>query len=126
MVSSYSDRLIVSSGKLTDAYGKDHPLALSAGGWPAAIREMKAQDIRRFHADNYHLGNIGMVASFPRRCPLGDGLRPPRPDSNRLEPTRPQLNAFSSPPWTLPAPKPPPAGQIELVSTRKERTKPGG
>src|SRR5205823_13398751 len=56
-------------------YGADHPLALSAGGWPASIRQMKAEDIRKFHSDNYHLANMGMVASFPKEMPLGDTLQ---------------------------------------------------
>ncbi len=94
-------------------YGKDHPLALSAGGWPAAIREMKPEHIRRFHADNYHLGNMGMVASFPKEMPLNDVLRRLDQVLNRLEPKREQRRFASE--TDLPAPKPAPAGQIEFA-----------
>ncbi len=55
-------------------YGDAHPLALSAGGWPSSIREMKPEHIRKFHADNYRLGNMGMVASFPKEMPLASVL----------------------------------------------------
>lgn len=51
-------------------YGADHPLARSSGGLPAAIREMTADDIKRFHRDNYHLANMGMVGAFPRSVGL--------------------------------------------------------
>jgi Zn-dependent M16 (insulinase) family peptidase len=94
-------------------YGNDHPLALSAGGWPAAIREMKPEHIRRFHSDNYHLGNMGMVASFPKEMPLSDVLRRLDQILNRLEPTREQRRFASE--ADLPAPKPAPAGQIEFA-----------
>lgn len=94
-------------------YGADHPLALSAGGWPAAIRQMKAEDIRKFHADNYHLGNMGMVASFPQEMPLAQALRRLDEILNRLEPKQEQRRYPSE--ADLPAPKPAPVGQIELV-----------
>ncbi|MDX6613003.1 MAG: hypothetical protein QOD75_2189 [Blastocatellia bacterium] len=105
-------------------YGKDHPLALSAGGWPAAIRQMKAEDIRKFHADNYHLGNMGMVASFPKEMPLGDVLRRLDQILNRLEPR--QANHRFTSEADLPAPKPASPGQIELVEyPQKNEQQPG-
>src|SRR5687767_11038448 len=105
-------------------YGKDHPLALSAGGWPGAIREMKPEHIRRFHADNYRLGNMGMVASFPKEMPLVDVLRRLDQILNRLEP-RQEKRRFSSE-ADLPAPRPAPAGQIELVQyPHKNEQQPG-
>lgn len=55
-------------------YGPTHPLAFSSGGLPAAIREMTPTDIRAFHRANYHLANMGMIASFPRSVALGDIL----------------------------------------------------
>jgi len=94
-------------------YGPDHPLALSAGGWPAAIREMKAEHIRRFHADNYRLGNMGMVASFPKEMPLGGVLSRLNQILNRLEPKQ-ETHRFASE-ADLTAPKPSPAGEIRLV-----------
>src|SRR3712207_8414949 len=94
-------------------FGADHPLALSSGGWPAAIRTMKAEDIRKFHADNYHLANMGMVASFPKEMPAGDVLRRLDAILNRLEPTRPERRYTSE--ADMPAPRPAHAGQIKLV-----------
>lgn len=47
-------------------FGKDNPLARSSGGLPADIRKMTPEDIRRFHAQNYHFGsNVEIVASLP-------------------------------------------------------------
>jgi Zn-dependent M16 (insulinase) family peptidase len=94
-------------------YGPAHPLALSSGGWPAAIREMQAADMRKFHDDNYHLANMGAVASFPKEMPLADVLRHLDEILNRLEPNQPKLHYTTA--SDLPAPKPAPAGQIQLV-----------
>jgi len=94
-------------------YGAKHPAALSAGGWPAAIRQMKAEHIPKFHADNYHLGNMGMVASFPPEMALSDVLRHLDEILNRLEPNQGERRFAKE--ADLPAPKPAPAGQIELV-----------
>ena len=52
-------------------YGKNHPLSYSSGGTPEAIRNLKPQDIRSFHAANYHLGNMGMIGSFPKDMAIG-------------------------------------------------------
>jgi Zn-dependent M16 (insulinase) family peptidase len=94
-------------------YGADHPLALSSGGWPSAIRAMKAEDIRKFHSDNYHLANMGMVASFPKEMPLSDTLRRLDAILNKLEPMQGARRYTSE--SDMPAPKPAPAGQIKLV-----------
>ncbi|MBA2526516.1 MAG: hypothetical protein H0V18_12165 [Pyrinomonadaceae bacterium] len=94
-------------------YGSDHPLALSAGGWPAAIREMKAEHIRRFHADNYRLGNMGMVASFPKEMALAGVLSRLDQILNRLEPKQ-ETRRFASE-ADLSAPEPAAAGEIRLV-----------
>jgi Zn-dependent M16 (insulinase) family peptidase len=114
MVSSY-DRPVSLLFRVASQmiYGSDHPLALSAGGWPAAIREMKAEHIRRFHADNYHLGNMGMVASFPKEMPLAEVLSRLDQILNRLEP-RQETRRFASE-ADLSAPKPAAAGEIRLV-----------
>ncbi|MDT5295033.1 MAG: hypothetical protein QOJ76_1913, partial [Acidobacteriota bacterium] len=94
-------------------FGADNPLALSSGGWPASIREMRAEDMRKFHGDNYHLANMGMVASFPKEMPLGDVLRRLDDILNKLEPVQPSRHFLSE--TDLPAPRPAPAGQIKLV-----------
>ncbi len=94
-------------------YGTNHPAALSSGGWPAAIRQMKPEYIRKFHADNYHLGNMGMVASFPPEMPPGEVLHRLDEILNRIEPDQ-TVRRFAKE-SDLPAPQPAPAGQIELV-----------
>jgi Zn-dependent M16 (insulinase) family peptidase len=105
-------------------YGPAHPLALSSGGWPAAIREMKAADMRKFHDDNYHLANMGAVASFPKEMPLADVLRHLDEILNRLEPNQPGLHYATA--ADLPAPRPAPAGQIRLVEyPHKNEQQPG-
>ncbi|MDT7808894.1 MAG: hypothetical protein QOJ70_2707 [Acidobacteriota bacterium] len=94
-------------------YGANHPLAMSSGGWPTSIREMKAEDIRKFHGDNYHLANMGMVASFPKEMPPGDVLTRLDAVLNRLEPKQEQRRFITE--ADVPAPKPAPAGIIKLV-----------
>jgi Zn-dependent M16 (insulinase) family peptidase len=114
MVSSYERPISLLFRVLSQMiYGPQHPLALSSGGWPAAIREMKAEHIRRFHADNYRLGNMGMVASFPKEMPLAGVLSRLDQVLNRLEP-RPESHRFASEDDLTP-PKPAPAGEIRLV-----------
>jgi Zn-dependent M16 (insulinase) family peptidase len=105
-------------------YGADHPLALSSGGWPSSIRTMKAEDIRKFHADNYHLANMGMVASFPKEMPAGDVLHRLDAILNKLEPTQTARRYTSE--SDMPAPKPAPSGQIKLVEyPHKNEQQPG-
>jgi Zn-dependent M16 (insulinase) family peptidase len=105
-------------------YGAAHPLALSAGGWPASIREMKAEDIRKFHTDNYHLGNMGMVASFPNEMPLNDVLRRLDTIFNRIEPKQ-ETRKYASE-ADLPAPQPATPGEIRLVEyPHKNEQQPG-
>ncbi|HKP37975.1 MAG TPA: hypothetical protein VJT71_14045 [Pyrinomonadaceae bacterium] len=94
-------------------YGAQHPLAMSSGGWPANIREMKAEDIRKFHAENYHLGNMGMVASFPKEMPTADVLKRLDAIFNRLEPKQESRKYASE--AELPAPRPATPGEIRLV-----------
>ena len=105
-------------------YGAQHPLSMSSGGWPANIREMKPEDIRKFHSDNYHLGNMGMVASFPKEMPLGDVLLRLDAIFNRLEPK--QVSRKYAGESDLPAPRPVAAGEIRLVEyPHKNEQQPG-
>lgn len=55
--------------------GPGHPLAVNQGGIPAAIRGMVPADIRRFHAERYHLANMGLVLVPPPGEPLEAALR---------------------------------------------------
>ena len=94
-------------------YGAGHPLAYVSGGSPEALRELKPADIRKFHAANYHLGNMGMVASFPREMLLGDILSHFNATLNRLEPKPPKRSFRSL--ADLPAPKMAQPGAIKIV-----------
>ncbi len=51
-------------------YGDAHPSSFNAGGSPDGIRQMKADDIKRYHEANYHLGNMGAVVSLPKDMTL--------------------------------------------------------
>jgi Zn-dependent M16 (insulinase) family peptidase len=117
MVSSF-ERPWSRLGRALDhaVYGADHPLAFVSGGLPAAIREMTPEDIRRFHRDTHHLANMGMIASFPKEVPLGTALERVGAILDRMEPGGKAASgrrAMSE--ADLPAPKPAPAGRIEIV-----------
>lgn len=73
-------------------YGPAHPCSYDSGGHPDAIRTMQPEDIRRFHAANYHLANMELIVSLPEGLPVSSALakfdavltrlaagRPPRP-----------------------------------------------
>ena len=94
-------------------YGAHHPLALDAGGWPAAIREMKPEHIRSFHDANYRLGNMGMVASLP------DGMHPAatlgRFDALLRSLSGKDERVGKPPTAELPEPKPAPEGAVSVV-----------
>lgn len=55
-------------------FGDAHPLSFNAGGSPDGIRKMTPDDIKRYHEANYHLGNMGMVASLPKEMTLDSVL----------------------------------------------------
>jgi Zn-dependent M16 (insulinase) family peptidase len=94
-------------------YGQSHPLSYSSGGLPAAIREMKAEDIRKFHRDNYRLGNMGMIGSFPKEMPLADALAKLDAILNRLEPDAGRAKFMTE--ADLPAPQMAAPGKIQIV-----------
>ena len=115
MVSSYDRpvfRLFRAVGHLV--YGEQHPLAYSAGGTPEAIRVMQPEHIRTFHAANYHLPNMGMVASVPQRMAPDSVLATMDAILNRLEPNPPKTKFPTK--KDLPAPQAAAAGTIRLVS----------
>jgi Zn-dependent M16 (insulinase) family peptidase len=94
-------------------FGADHPLAWSAGGWPDAIRTMKPDDIRKFHREHYHLGNMGAVSSFPKEMPVTDVLRTLDGILSRIESTQ-EARRYPTESELANA-KPAPAGQIQVV-----------
>lgn len=67
-------------------YGPTHPLALSSGGIPADIRTMTPADLRRFQEREYHLNNMGMIASIPEAITLEDFMKQCSAIFKRVEP----------------------------------------
>jgi Zn-dependent M16 (insulinase) family peptidase len=94
-------------------YGKSHPLSFSSGGTPEALRIITPEDIRKFHNDNYHLGNMGMIGAFPKEMPLGDLLNKLDAILNRLEPNA-GAHKFTAE-ADLPAPQMAAPGTIQIV-----------
>lgn len=114
MTSSFSragSRMFQAAGLML--YGKSHPLSYSAGGTPEAIRNLKPLDIRSFHAANYHLGNMGMVGSFPKDMAVDDILKRTDAILNQLQP-RPSKLKFKTKAG-LPLPKMAAPGKIEII-----------
>lgn len=71
MVSSTTQpgrRIYAASKKMN--YGENHPMSFNAGGSPQGIREMKPEDIKKYHDANYHLGNMGAVVSVPKEMTI--------------------------------------------------------
>src|SRR5215204_1998828 len=62
-------RRVYSVGKQM-VYGAKHPMSFNAGGSPEGIREMKPDDIKRYHEANYHLGNMGALISVPKEMTI--------------------------------------------------------
>jgi len=94
-------------------YGADNPYSFVSGGTPEALRNLKSEDIRKFHAANYHLGNMGMIASLPKEMALGDVLARCDAILNKLEPDAAKLT-FKTP-KDIPAAKMAEAGRIKIV-----------
>lgn len=95
-------------------YGERHPLSYSAGGFPAAIRDMRPEHIRKFHADNYQLANMGMVGSFPKEMPLRGVLERTDRILTGLQGEQPVQRDFVTE-ETLPRPEAAPEGTIRTV-----------
>jgi Zn-dependent M16 (insulinase) family peptidase len=94
-------------------YGLQHPLALSSGGLPEALRVIQPSDIRRFHGQHYFGGNMGMIAALPKDMALESTLAKLDAALDRVEPRHPVLPIMSED--QLPVPQPAPAGRIEYV-----------
>ncbi|MEP6702263.1 MAG: hypothetical protein ABJB04_04670, partial [Betaproteobacteria bacterium] len=95
-------------------YGEEHPLAYNSGGSPEALRILTPEDIRAFHQRNYHLSNMGMIASLPKGVALEMTLKRIDALLLRVEPKQPKLAVKSE--RDLPRPHPAPAGAIRLVA----------
>jgi Zn-dependent M16 (insulinase) family peptidase len=105
-------------------YGDAHPISFNSGGTPQGIREMKPEDIKRFHEANYHLGNMGALVSVPKDMSLESVLNRMDAILNRVEP-RSQKREFMSI-EKLPVPKSAPSGEIRFVEyPNKNEQQPG-
>jgi Zn-dependent M16 (insulinase) family peptidase len=104
---------VLYSQQLLDVYGPGHPLSFSSGGLPAAIREMKPQDIRAFHDRHYFLANMGAVISLPKGDTVAEQLAHFDQILNAVQPNPVALKAESE--ADLPAPKPAAPGSVQIV-----------
>ena len=93
-------------------YGPEHPLAYNSGGEPAGIRELRPEDIRKFHHDHYFLENMGSIVSLPKGETLFETLGRLAEILNRVQtkPVQWPVQRASS----LPAPEPADAGRIQI------------
>jgi Zn-dependent M16 (insulinase) family peptidase len=97
----------------TLVFGPEHPLAFNSGGTPEALRVLKPEDIRRFHAQHYFLANMGAIASLPKEMPPDDALVRLDAVLNRMEKTPPSIPVTTED--KLPAPQPAVPGRIQYV-----------
>jgi Zn-dependent M16 (insulinase) family peptidase len=107
-------------------YGKGHPLSDVSGGLPAAIREMKPEDIRKFHHDHYHLANMGMIGSFPKEMPLDQILARTGAILDQVQPDVAIAGRTMMAQADLPKPNGAPAGTLQVVDyPNKNEGQPG-
>jgi Zn-dependent M16 (insulinase) family peptidase len=107
-----------------DVYGPEHPMAFNSGGLPEALRVLQPADIRKFHAANYHLANMGQVTSLPREMALGPTLA--RFDTMLVKLQGAAARRSVRGEADLPAPQPAPTGQIRIVEyPHKNERQPG-
>lgn len=93
-------------------YGPKHPMSFMAGGLPSGIRELTPKDIAKFHADIYHLDNMGAITSLPKSMALDTVLNRMNAILTKLNEGA-QLTAKNN--LQLPPPKPAEAGKIEVL-----------
>ncbi len=109
-------------------WGENHPMSYDAGGYPPAIRTMTPQNLRDFHAANYHLNNMGAVVSIADDVPLDVCLQKLADIFKRVEPNCPKL-ANADPAIIedfMPKPKPGPAGSTAITTfPNQNATEPG-
>jgi len=55
-------------------YGMGHPIANVSGGTPRALRELTPEDLRKFHAKEYQLNNMGIIVALPNEYKLDETL----------------------------------------------------
>ena len=94
-------------------YGESHPMSFNAGGSPQGIREMKPDDIKRYHAANYHLGNMGAIISVPKEMTIESVTQRLDGIFRRTEPKSEKRGFMTA--EKLPAKTPAEAGKIRIV-----------
>ena len=94
-------------------YGDAHPMSFNAGGSPEGIRQMKPEDIKRYHEANYHLGNMGAVVSVPKEMTIEEVTRRLDAIFQRTEPKTVKREFMTV--AKLPAKKPAAPGTIRTV-----------
>lgn len=99
-------------------YGDTHPLSFNAGGAPEGIRQMKPEDIKRYHDANYHLGNMGAIVSVPKEMTLESVLSRMDAELNRAEPKTEKRDFMTV--EKLPAPKSAEPGKIRVIEFPNE------
>jgi Zn-dependent M16 (insulinase) family peptidase len=127
MVSSF-ERSWSRLGRAMDTliYGSNHPLSFVSGGLPAAIRRMQPSDIRKFHHDNYHLGNMGVVGSFPKEMSPDDVLKRTGQILDRIQPESETRGRIVRTEADLPAPRMAAPGTIRIAEyPQKNESQPG-
>jgi Zn-dependent M16 (insulinase) family peptidase len=93
--------------------GPEHPMSFDSGGDPKYIREMKPHHIRSFHAANYHLANVEMVASLPKSMAMDAALARFDAILNKLQDGKPARKGARE--EDLPKPRPAAPGTIQIV-----------
>jgi Zn-dependent M16 (insulinase) family peptidase len=94
-------------------YGAAHPLSFNAGGSPEGIRKLTADDIKRYHDANYHLGNMCAVVSLPKDMTLDSALKRINTALLAAEPNSEKRSYMS--PDKMPAMKPAETGAIRVI-----------
>ncbi len=96
-------------------YGADHPLGQVSGGTPEGIRKLTPDDIRKFHAAHYQLGNMGAVGAFPGSIPLATVLARVGETLDALAPPAGGAAMHFTTPADLPPPKGAAAGTVRVL-----------
>ncbi len=100
---------------IQNIYGASHPMALSSGGLPAAIREMTPQNLRDFHGSTHHLNNMGGLVSIGSEVGLNECLSKLSSILNKVEPTAEAGEDPAKLIERLPKPMPAPYGKIDIT-----------
>ncbi len=107
---------------IQNIYGESHPLAMSAGGLPAAIREMTPQNLRDFHGSTHHLNNMGALVSIGSEVALSECLTKLSAILNSAEPTAEAGQDPTKITDRLPQPQPAPYGKIDITHFPNKNT----